>query len=48
MTDLGYGASRAIAWEYGIVSVDRRGGMLAPALFVLPDGRQVAPFQVAP
>ena len=22
--------------------------MLAPALFVLPDGRQVAPFQVAP
>jgi hypothetical protein len=48
MTDPGYSASRAIAWEYGVVSVDRRGGMLAPALFVLPNGRQVAPFHVAP
>jgi len=48
MTDPRNGARRAIAWEYGIVSVERRGGMLAPALFVLPDGRQVAPFQVAP
>lgn len=48
MTDPGDGASRAIAWEYGVASVERRGGMLAPALFVLPDGRQFAPFQVAP
>jgi hypothetical protein len=48
MTDAGHGASRAISWEYGVMSVERRGAMLAPALFVLPDGRQVAPFQVAP
>ena len=38
----------ALGWEYGVLSVERRGAMLAPALFVLPDGRQVAPFQVAP
>ena len=48
MTDLRYPTARALAWEYGVVSVERRGAMLAPALFVLPDGRQVAPFQVAP
>jgi hypothetical protein len=38
----------AIAWDYGVANVERRGAMLAPVLFVLPDGRQVAPFQVAP
>lgn len=48
MTEAANGASRAIAWEYGVMRVERRGAMLAPVLFVLPDGRQVAPFQVAP
>ena len=41
-------SATALSWEYGVLSVERRGAMLAPALFVLPDGRQVAPFQVAP
>jgi hypothetical protein len=31
-----------------VLSVEPLGGMLGPTLFVLPDGRQVAPFQVAP
>ena len=48
MTDLRAPTACALAWEYGFVSVERRGAMLAPALFVLPDGRQIAPFQVAP
>lgn len=40
--------SRAITWNHGVVSVNSLGGMLGPILFILPDGRQVAPFQVAP
>jgi hypothetical protein len=40
--------ARARVWSHGVVSVERLGGMLGPTLFVLPDGRQVAPFQVAP
>lgn len=40
--------SRAIAWNHGVVSVQSLGAMLGPTLFILPDGRQVAPFQVAP
>lgn len=39
---------RGLAWDYGVLSVERRGGMLGPVLFVLPDGRQIAPFAVAP
>lgn len=39
---------RAIAWDHGVLAVQSLGGMLAPALFLLPDGRQVAPLQVAP
>lgn len=39
---------QAIAWAHGVVSVEALGGMLGPTLFVLPDGRQIAPFQVAP
>lgn len=42
------GAAHALAWDHGVVSVESLGGMLGPTLFVLPDGRQVAPFQVAP
>lgn len=41
-------SSRAITWNHGVVSVDSLGGMLGPTLFILSDGRQVAPFQVAP
>jgi hypothetical protein len=40
--------SHALAWAHGVVSVESLGGMLGPTLFVLPDGRQIAPFQVAP
>lgn len=39
---------RALLWDRGVVSVESLGGMLGPTLFVLPDGRQVAPFQIAP
>ena len=39
---------RAIVWDHGVVSVETLGGMLGPTVFVLPDGRQVAPFQIAP
>lgn len=46
MTKLG--EARSLVWQHGVVSVESLGGMLGPTLFVLPDGRQVAPFQVAP
>ncbi|MCO6050284.1 hypothetical protein NGM99_10865 [Mesorhizobium sp. RP14(2022)] len=38
---------RGLAWEFGVLSVERRGAMLGPVLFTLPDGRQVAPLHVA-
>lgn len=38
---------RALAWDHGALAVQSLGGMLGPALFLLPDGRQVAPLQVA-
>lgn len=37
-----------MVWNHGVVSVESLGGMLGPTLFVLPNGRQVAPFQIAP
>lgn len=40
--------ARSLVWQHGVVSVEDLGGMLGPTLFVLPDGRQVAPFQIAP
>lgn len=46
MTKLG--RARSLVWPHGVVSVESLGGMLGPTLFVLPDGRQVAPFHVAP
>lgn len=46
MTKLG--EARSLVWQHGVVSVEDLGGMIGPTLFVLPDGRQVAPFQVAP
>jgi hypothetical protein len=39
---------QALAWPHGIVSVESLGGMVGPTVFVLPDGRQIAPFQIAP
>jgi len=42
------GEMRSLAWAHGVVSVESLGGMIGPTLFVLPDGRQVAPFQIAP
>jgi len=38
----------ALVWAHGIAAVQSLGGMLGPVLFLLPDGRQVAPLQVAP
>jgi hypothetical protein len=46
MTKLG--EARSLVWQHGVVSVEDLGGQLGPTLFVLPDGRQVAPFQIAP
>lgn len=40
--------ARALAWAHGVVSVEALGGMIGPTLFVLPDGRPIAPFHVAP
>jgi len=42
------GEMRALGWRHGVVSVEALGGMVGPTLLLLPDGRQVAPFQVAP
>jgi hypothetical protein len=40
--------SRSIAWSHGVVTLEALGGMIGPTSFVLPDGRQVAPFHIAP
>ncbi|MBK1865266.1 hypothetical protein [Taklimakanibacter albus] len=40
--------THTIGWDHGLLAVDRFGGRLGPVLFVLPDGRQVAPLAVAP
>ncbi|MFZ5676135.1 MAG: hypothetical protein ACOZAM_24510 [Pseudomonadota bacterium] len=37
-----------LGWTYGLLAADRFAGRLGPVLFVLPDGRQVAPLAVAP
>lgn len=42
------GEMRSLVWAHGVVSIESLGGMLGPTSFVLPDGRQVAPFQIAP
>ena len=41
-------SAKSLTWSHGVVSVETLGGMLGPTLFVLPDGRQIAPFHVAP
>ncbi len=40
--------SKSLSWSHGVVSVETLGGMLGPTLFVLADGRQIAPFHIAP
>lgn len=37
-----------LAWAHGTLAVQSLAGMLGPVLFLLPDGRQVAPLQVTP
>jgi hypothetical protein len=39
---------RSLAWSHGVVTLEALGGMIGPTSFVLPDGRQVAPFHIAP
>ena len=41
-------AYRGLGWAHGCLTVQRLGAMLAPITFLLPDGRQVSPMQVAP
>jgi len=41
-------SARSLTWSHGVVSVETLGGMLGPTLFVLADGRQIAPFHIAP
>ncbi len=41
-------AYRGLGWEFGSLSVQLHGGMLAPLTFVLPNGRQVSPLHIAP
>ena len=39
---------QSLAWAHGVVSVEALGGMIGPTAFVLPDGRAVSPFHIAP
>jgi hypothetical protein len=39
---------RSLAWRFGTLSVESLGAMLGATSFTLADGRQVAPFQIAP
>jgi hypothetical protein len=41
-------AYRGMGWEHGAFVVQRYAGMLAPITFVLGDGRQISPMQIAP
>lgn len=41
-------AYRGLGWKHGALTVQRLGAMLAPICFLLPNGRQVSPMQVAP
>ncbi len=40
--------AQSLSWAHGVVTVEALGGMIGPTAFVLPDGRQVSPFQIAP
>lgn len=39
---------QSLAWAHGVVTVEALGGMIGPTSFVLPDGRPVSPFHIAP
>lgn len=39
---------QSLAWSHGVVTLEALGGMIGPTSFVLPDGRQVAPFHIVP
>jgi hypothetical protein len=39
---------QSLAWDHGVVALQSLGGMIGPSVFVLPDGRQVSPFHIAP
>lgn len=39
---------QSLAWDHGVVALQSLGGMIGPTVFVLPDGRQVSPFHIAP
>jgi hypothetical protein len=41
-------AFRSLAWDHGCIAVQSLAAMVGPATFVLPDGRQAQPFQIAP
>ena len=41
-------SGQSLAWSHGVVTVEALGGMIGPTAFVLPDGRQVSPFHIAP
>ncbi len=41
-------AARSLSWSHGVFTLESLGGMLGPTLFVLSDGRTVAPFHIAP
>lgn len=41
-------AVRTLSWTHGMLQVHSLGGMFGPGTFLLPDGRQVSPFHVAP
>lgn len=40
--------TRAFSWAHGTGEIQTLGGMLGPVAFRLPDGREAAPFQIAP
>ena len=39
---------QSLSWDHGVVSVQSLGAMIGPTVFVLPDGRKVSPFHIAP
>lgn len=41
-------AYHGLGWRFGSLTVQRLGAMLAPATFVLADGRQISPMHIAP
>jgi len=41
-------ARRFLPWRHGILTVEARGAMIGPTLFILADGRMVAPLWLAP